>query len=159
MQRMNPINQGAKQVNVDARFSVMMIIWFAMLMSVGTFFVIAQLVERQANPQEDGSMLVLVLLALGIFTVLASFIIKRKLLAQSVKEQRVDLLQSAMIVALALCESTSLFGLLAYFATGTRYYYIFFIIGVIGSLVHMPRRDQLLAASYKGEPGVQGIGN
>lgn len=128
----------------------MLIVWFAMLMSVGTFFVIAQLVERQPNPQEDGNMLVWVLLALGIFTTLASFVIKSKILAQSVKEQRVDLVQSAMIVALALCEATSLFGLLAYFATGTRYYYIFFIIGVVGSLLHMPRRDQLLAASYKG---------
>ncbi|HVG34823.1 MAG TPA: hypothetical protein VM911_17265 [Pyrinomonadaceae bacterium] len=146
---MNPINQGAKQANVDARFTTMLIIWFAMLMSVGTFFVIAQLVERQANAEGDGSTLVWILLAVGIMTLLASFLIKRKLLAQSVKEQRVDLVQSAMIVALALCESTSLFGLLAYFATGTRYYYIFFIIGVIGSLLHMPRRDQLLAASYK----------
>lgn len=146
---MNPINQGAKQENVDARFTTMLIIWFAMLMSVGTFFVIVLLVERQPNPQEDGNMLVWVLLVLGIFTVLASFAIKRKILAQSVKEQRVDLVQSAMIVALALCESTSLFGLLTYFATGTRYYYIFFIIGVAGSLLHMPRRDQLRAASYK----------
>jgi len=156
---MNPINQGAAQANVDARFRVMMIVWFAMLMSVGTFFVIAQLVERQANPQEDGNILVLILLVIGIFTFLASFIIKRKILAQSIKEQRVDLVQSAMIVALALCESTSLFGLLAYFATGTPYYYIFFIIGVIGSLLHMPRRDQLLAASYKGAEGVQRTGN
>jgi F0F1-type ATP synthase membrane subunit c/vacuolar-type H+-ATPase subunit K len=146
---MDTINQGAKQANVDARLRTMMIVWFAMLMSVGTFFVIAQLVERPATAEANGSTLVWILLALGIMTFLGSFLIKRNLLAQSVREQQPGMVQSAMIVALALCESTSLFGLLAYFATGTRYYYIFFIIGVIGTLLHMPRRDQLLAASYK----------
>jgi hypothetical protein len=146
---MNPINQGSNRPNVDARFTTMLIIWFALLMSVGTFFVIAQLVERPANAEADGSPLVWILLALGIMTFLGSFLIKRKLLAQSVREQSPAMVQNAMIVALALCESTSLFGLLAYFATATRYYYIFFIIGVAGSLLHMPRRDQLLAASYK----------
>lgn len=146
---MNPINQGAKQENVDARFTTMLIIWFAMLMSVGTFFVIIQLVEQPARAEADTSMVVGGLLLLGIFTLLASFIIKRKILAQSVRQQRADLVQSAMIVALALCESTSLFGLIAYFATATRYYYLFFIIGITGTLLHFPRRDQLLAASYK----------
>jgi hypothetical protein len=54
-----------------------------------------------------------------------------------------------MIVAVGLCESVGLFGLMVYFVTTTPYYYVFFIVSVIGILLHMPRRDQLLAASYK----------
>ena len=51
-------------------------------------------------------------------------------------------------------EGTEKLLLLAYFATATPYYYIFFIVSAVGILLHMPRRDQLLAASYKG----QGLG-
>ncbi len=147
---MNPINQGSKATSMDARYTVMLTIWFAMLMTVGVFFVVVQFVERPDTGQSEGSILLLVLMTLGITTLLASFLLKRKILAQSVTEQRPELVQSAMILALALCEATSLFGLLAYFATGTPYYYIFFIIGIVGELFHFPRRDQLLAASYKG---------
>jgi uncharacterized membrane protein len=147
---MNPMNQGSKMVNVDGRHRTMLILWFAMLMSIGMFFVLVQVIERPPRGQSELGVLVWILMALGIMAFLASFLLKRKMLAQSVREQRPDLVQSAMILALALCEVTSLFGMVAYFTTGTPYYYIFFIISVVGELLHMPRRDQLLAASYKG---------
>jgi hypothetical protein len=54
-----------------------------------------------------------------------------------------------MIIAVALCEAVGLFGMMVFFTTASPYYYFFFIVSVIGILLHMPRRDQLLAASYK----------
>ncbi|HEX8143699.1 MAG TPA: hypothetical protein VF553_13955 [Pyrinomonadaceae bacterium] len=150
---MNPINQGQKGIAVDARFRTMMIIWFAILMSVGVIFFVTPIV--QPVPVEQGDQTLLwVFAALSMTPLLLSFVLKSRLLAQAVREQRPELVQSALILALALCEAVSLFGMMARLTTGTRYYYIFFVVSVLGILLHMPRRDQLLAASVKG----QGLG-
>jgi hypothetical protein len=150
---MNPMNQGSKPANVDGRYRTMLIVWFAILMSVGIIFFVTPVLQPPPAEQSDKTLL-WVFAAVSVSPFLLSFVLKRRLLAQSVKEQRLELVQSAMILALALCEAVGLFGMIAYLTTGTPYYYIFFIVSVIGILLHMPRRDQLLAASYKG----QGLG-
>jgi F0F1-type ATP synthase membrane subunit c/vacuolar-type H+-ATPase subunit K len=147
---MNPINQGQKGINVDARYRTMLIIWFAILMSVGMIFFVTPIIQPPPDEQGDKTLL-WIFAALSVLPFLLSFVLKGRLLAQAVKGQRPELVQSAMILALALCEAVSLFGMMAYLTTGTRYYYIFFIISVVGILLHMPRRNQLLAASYSGQ--------
>jgi hypothetical protein len=149
---MNPMNQGAKAGNVDARYRTMLIIWFALLMSVGLYFFLTLVIERPAAG--DDPMLFSVFMAASVIPLVISILLKHKLLAQSVREQRPDLVQSAMILAVALSEAVALFGLLIFFTTRTPYYYVFFIVSALAILFHMPRRDQLLAASYKG----QGLG-
>ena len=145
---MSTINEGSVGINIDARHRTMLVVWFAILMSVGIMFVLTLVIQRPAADPDDNTLL-WVFAAASIFPFLLSFVIKRKLLAQSVGEQQPALVQTAMIVAVALCESVGLFGLMVYFTTATPYYYVFFIVSVIGILLHMPRRDQLLAASYK----------
>ncbi len=145
---MNPINQDSEGIKVDARHRTMLIVWFMILMSVGFMFFLTLVIQRPAAGGSDNTLLFM-FAAVSIFPFLLSFVIKRKLLAQSVREQKIALVLSAMIVAVALCESVSLFGMMVYFTTPTHYYYVFFIVSVIGILLHMPRRDQLLAASYK----------
>lgn len=146
---MNPMNQGAKAGDLDARYRTMLVLWSALLASVGLYFFLTLVIERPASGDNPG--LFWVLLAASIFPLLTSFVLKRKLLALSVTEQRPFLVQIAMILAVALCEAVALFGLLVFFTTATPYYYIFFIISALGILLHLPRRDQLLAASYKGQ--------
>jgi uncharacterized membrane protein len=150
---MNPINQGSNGINVDGRYRTMLIVWFSILMSVSIMFILTFIIERRVS-EGDAPMLVWVLMALGFLFLALSFLLKRRLLAQSAKEQRLELVQSAMILAVALCEAIGMFGLLLYFVGATPYYYLFFILSAVGILLHMPRREQLLAASYKG----QGLG-
>jgi hypothetical protein len=145
---MNQMNQGSEGRNVDARHRTMLIVWFMILMSVGFLFFLTLVIERPAAEGSDNTLL-WVFAAASIFPFLLSFVIKRKLLAQSVTEQKIGLVQTAMIVAVALCEAVGLFGVMVYFTTRTPYYYVFFIVSVIGILLHMPRRGQLLAALYK----------
>ncbi|HYY56467.1 MAG TPA: hypothetical protein VE842_03990 [Pyrinomonadaceae bacterium] len=145
---MNPMNQGAKAEGLDARYRTMLVLWSALLVSVGLYFFLTLVIERPAG-DDNNEMLFWVFLAASILPLLMSFVLKRRLLAQSVAEQRPQLVQSAMILAVALCEAVALFGLLVFFTTRTPYYFIFFIISALGILLHLPRRDQLLAASYK----------
>lgn len=146
---MNPINQDPKGINLDARYRTMLIVWFAILMSVGMIFFVTPILKPPPAEQSDMTLL-WVFAGLSVTLFLLSFVLKGRQLAQSVKAQRPELVQSAMILAVALCEAISIFGMMAHLTTGTRYYYIFFIISVIGVLLHMPRRSQLLAASHKG---------
>jgi hypothetical protein len=89
------------------------------------------------------------LTVVGTFTVIVSTAIKQRFLAQSGDQQRLELVQTGYIVGFALCEFAALFGLLDRMVTGNRYYYVLFVIALIGMALHWPRRDHLLAASYK----------
>jgi hypothetical protein len=91
----------------------------------------------------------MVLIGVGFANVVLSFILKKFLLAKSLAQQDLKLVQQAYIVALALCESAALLGLLVHFLTGSVYYYAAFAIGVIGMLLHFPKKQHLLDATFK----------
>jgi hypothetical protein len=78
-----------------------------------------------------------------------AMVIKRKLLAQSVEQQRVPLVQQGYIIAWALTEVAAILGLLDFFATGNPYYFVLFIVAFCGQLLHFPRRQHVLDASFK----------
>jgi len=139
------------EVDLNKRYQTMLILWFALLMSVVMYFVFLQVAASSiASPENPpDSRLVLVINALGVVFVLASFVVKRKLLERSVEKQDVLLVQKALVFACALCEVTALLGLLERFIFGNREYYLLFILAAAGDLFHFPRRSQLEAASYK----------
>ena len=110
----------------------------------GLTFFVGPNEERASN-----DMLSLILIAVGLTTVLISFPIKTMLIAQAVQRQRVQLVQQAYIVALALAEVPALLGLLDFFATGHRHYYVLFLIAALGQLLHFPRREHVVNASSK----------
>ena len=139
------------EVDLNKRYQTMLILWFALLMSVVMYFVFLQVAASSiASPENPpDSRLVVIINALGALFVLASFVVKRKLLERSVEKQDVLLVQKALVVALALCEVSALLGLLERFIFGNREYYLLFILAAVGDLFHFPRRSQLEAASYK----------
>lgn len=139
------------EIDLNKRYQSMLILWFALLMSVVMYFVFLQVaapaIANAENPPD--SRLVVVITALGALFVLVSFVVKRKLLERSVVEQDTAIVQKALVVALALCEVSALLGLLERFLFGNRQYYLLFILAAAGGLFHFPRRSQLEAASYK----------
>lgn len=102
---------------------------------------------REGTASND--MLSLVLLVAGIATVLISFPIKSRLITYAIQQQRVQLVQQAYIVALALAEVPALLGLLDFLATGHRHFYVLFLIAALGQVLHFPRREHVVNASSK----------
>ena len=141
---MQPINQ---QATLDARYRTLLTLWSALTVSIGMFFLLT-LMAPVENAVENKT-LSYVLLAIGAIVVIASYFVKQRFLARSVNEQNIDLVQIGMVTASALCEVAAMLGLLDNFLTGNRYYYVLMIIAIIGNLLNFPRRDHLLAASYK----------
>ena len=120
-----------------------------MLSSIGAYYVLTLFAGRPENVEPNDT-LFLALVAFALSTTLISVPIKNKLLRRAVEQQQVQLVQQGHIVAWALCEVAALLGVLDFFMTGDRYYYILFIIAACGQLLHFPRRDDVANAWAKG---------
>ena len=144
-QSTNPTNP---QENFELRLRTLRILWFALFMSIVLYFGLTLFVGPREET-ESNQMVSLILIVMGLSTTLVSFVLKSKLLTRAVEQQQVPLVQQAYFVALALCEAAALFGLLDFFLTGHRHYYILFIIAALGQLLHFPRREHVVNAFSK----------
>jgi hypothetical protein len=130
--------------DIDARYRTLLILWFAICMSVLIFLGLTFL--SVVAPAENRK-LTLALNSLGVVPVALSFLLKQRALAKSVETQRLDLVQSGYVLAFALCESSALLGLLDHFTTGSGYRYFAFAIAGLGLVLHFPQRANLVNAS------------
>jgi hypothetical protein len=143
-----PANQNDLQQKVELRIRTMRTLWIALLGSLGLYYVMTVFVER-SEAIEPNNILSLILICVAVTTVLVSFPIKSTLLARAIQQQQVQLVQQAYVVAWALSEVAGLLGMLDFFLTGNRYYFVLILIGVCGELLHFPRREHIIAAWSK----------
>lgn len=136
------------QTNFELRIRTLRTLWIAMLASVGVYYVFTRFAGRPENV-EPNSTLFLALVVVGLSTTLVSFLVKNKLLSRAVEQQQVQMVQPAYVVAWALTEVAALLGVLDFFVTGDRYYYVLFIIAAFGQLLHYPRGEHVINASTK----------
>ena len=123
-------------------------LWFGMFISIVLYYGLTLFVgPREETTSND--LLSLIFLIVGVSTMLISFPIKSRLVNQAIEQQRVPLVQQAYVLAFALCEVPALLGLLDFFATGHRHYYILFLIAALGSVLHFPRREHVVNASSR----------
>jgi putative exporter of polyketide antibiotics len=118
-------------------------------MSVLLYLVLALIVPGAEPESAQGRVVTFALTAAGVFLAIISFAIKQKFIAQAEAQQSPGLFQTGLIISLALCEAAALLGLLDHFVTGNPYYFVLFIVAILGMLLHFPRRDQLAVASYR----------
>lgn len=136
----------ASEREVDAIYRVLRIIWLAILASLICIFVVTRVVKSEPGAPKE---LFWILLAVGVGNFGASFFLKHKLLKQAVEKRKPEMVKSAYLVGLALCEAIGLFGLLTHLITGVEHYYFFFVLAGFGIILHKPQRDDILAA-YNG---------
>jgi Na+/proline symporter len=135
--------------NVEDRYRILMILWVAITGSCAALFALTKLVTPQNAPNETSNVIVLILLLMSFSIFAISFFLKNKFLEQAIQKQSIAAVQTALIVAWAMCEAICLFGLAAFFAFASPYYYAFFIVGAIGLLLHIPRRSHLHDAAHR----------
>jgi len=139
MSRLNP-----PPTTVDEHYRALLVIWFALCMSLLIYLVFTRFLTVATNPNQK---LTLLLNTIGLIPVAASFLIKQVLLSKAVEAQQIQQVRVAYVLAFALCEVAGLLSFLNYFLTGSTYYYLGFAIGGAGLLLHFPRRQYLLDAS------------
>src|SRR5688572_8007878 len=140
-------------IDLDTRYRSMLILWFALLMSVVMFFVLTMAAPAPFDRERNAptSVVLFALAAVGTFLVVLSFAAKRKMLQRSVEKQEPMLVQQALVVACAMCEVSALFGVLERFAIGSGDHYVLFLVSAIGVALHFPKRNQLIEASWNEE--------
>jgi hypothetical protein len=140
------------EIDLAKRYQSMLVLWFALLMSVALYFVFSLLapsgISHDANSPPN-AILILSLTGLGALFVIVSCAVKKKVLNRSVEKQDTAFVQKALVIACAMCEVSALLGLLEHFVIGNREYYLLFVFAAVGMALHFPRRSDLEAASYK----------
>jgi F0F1-type ATP synthase membrane subunit c/vacuolar-type H+-ATPase subunit K len=126
-----------------------MILWAAITGSCAVLFLLTKLVTPQNAPNESSNLIVIVLLLMSFAIFALSFAFKKKFLEEAIHKQSLAGVQTALIVAWAMCEAICLFGLVAFFAFASPYHYAFFIVGAVGLLLHFPKRSHLHDAAHR----------
>jgi hypothetical protein len=151
------MNREPQKLNVEQIYRTNLVIWAALFASQLILFVVVYFVRPELfkfdfsiSPLEgENSNLVLIFAFLAVSTAALSFTMKSKFFKQAESEQKPALVQSGQIIACALCETSSIFGVVLALAFGYRYFFFWIIFGILGIIAHFPRRDPLIAAAYK----------
>jgi len=134
---------------LHARYRAMLILWGAFVVTVIIYFTLARVLFKPSGDGLQSREITFALTATGTFLTIISFALKQKFLKQAEDSQAPALVQTGHIIAFALCESAALLGFVDFLVTGNRYYYVMFVIALIGLLLHFPKRDQIAAAAYR----------
>ncbi|HSE18198.1 MAG TPA: hypothetical protein VLB46_14170 [Pyrinomonadaceae bacterium] len=147
---MNPqtANQKDPQTSIEARMTTMRVIWIALILSVGIYYMITLFVGRSRDVEPNPT-LSLTLAVAAVSATAISFFIKAKLVGKAVEQQNVAMVQQAYVTTWAITEVAALLGVMDFFTTGDRYYHLFFTLAALGLVLHHPRREHLHNAAFK----------
>lgn len=140
-------NQHDPHADIELRIRTIRTLWIALFGSIAGYFVLTIFVKPSEETTPNPT-LSLVLLFVGISTTLISFLIKNKLLSRAVDQQQVALVQQAYVVGWAMSEVAALLGVVDYFVSGNRHYYLLLIISALGLLLQFPRRASVENAAF-----------
>lgn len=142
--------------NLVAQYQALLIVWAALLFSQVLFVLVVFFTKPDLfrfdfsqGLLEPSAPMVLGFAFVALTCIAISFGFKRRLYERAVEEQNPSQVQSGLIIALALCEASSLFGLVLAFTYEYPYFFLWIALGILGMLLHFPRQNDLLAAGYK----------
>lgn len=143
---------------VRQNFMKMMLIWSTLMSSQILFFAIVIFNKpgifppdftKPFLPEGTETILVLFLLVLALSNISISVLIKRSGTKRALEDRDVSPLQTAMVVGCALCETTSVFGMVLALGFGYPYFFIWFMLGFVGIIYHCPRKQNVRLATLK----------
>ena len=119
--------------NLVAQYQSLVVIWAAILTSQIMFLVVLFVTKKelfefrfdQPVTGQSGSM-ILGFAVVALTCVGFSFAFKRRFFERAVEQQEPNLIQTGTIIALALCEASSLIGLCLAFAFDYQYFFAWF---------------------------------
>ncbi len=142
--------------NIEQSYRTLAIIWFALLFSQVMFLVVIFLSKPDLFKFDsdkpvlgENASIVIAFAFLAITNFALSFVMKKRSFEQAVAEQKIAYVQTGLILACAFCEAISLLGIVLAFAFSYQYFFVWFAVGLLGIILHFPRRDTVIAASYK----------
>lgn len=144
---------------VRQNFLKMMLVWSTLLSSQILFFAIVVFnqpgifpPDLSQSPLREGNEMILIVafLFFALMNIGISVLIKVFGTKKALDERNINPLMTAMVVGCALCETTSVFGMILAFGFNYPYFFVWFILGVLGILYHLPKKEHVRWATLKG---------
>ncbi len=142
--------------NVEQLYRTNLVLWSAFLFSQSVFFMVLyfakpELFKFDFTKPFAGENFVVVA-AFGFMAILNLFIglyLRIQGVQTAIDEQKPLQLQTALILGLAFCESISIFGIVLAFGFNYQYFFLWFILAIIGMFLHYPKRQNFHEASFR----------
>ena len=142
--------------NIEPLYRTNVILWAAFLMSQFLFLAVIFFAKKELFSLDFTKPLLgkepIVVLIIGLIALLnfgLSFYMKSQMTQEAINSQKPAGLQTAQILAYALCESVSILGLVLAFIFDYPYFFVLFGLAILGIIFHFPKRDNFIAAVYK----------
>lgn len=146
MQNRNP--------NIEQQYRILMIIWFVLLFSQTMFPVVIYFSKAEVFSFDfskpwlgENPAMTIAFAILAIVNLVISFVIEKRCVEQAIAERKFQYIQTGLIIACALCEAISLLGMVLAFTFAYQYFFLWFALGILGIILHFPKRDNVIAAS------------
>jgi F0F1-type ATP synthase membrane subunit c/vacuolar-type H+-ATPase subunit K len=154
---MQPANKpGVEPETIDQIQQRLTVMWGALLMSQSFFLLVLYFGKRElfvldlsAPVGGSNPVLVAMLAVLAMTSFTLSFILRKRMVFQAEAEQDPSLVQTGLVIGCAFCESISILGFLLAFLIDYRYFFVWFALGLVGIILHFPRKNDLLRATYR----------
>jgi F0F1-type ATP synthase membrane subunit c/vacuolar-type H+-ATPase subunit K len=145
-----------QDINIQPLYNTNIIIWAAFLMSQFIFLAVLFLVRKELfgfdftkSVLGEEPVVIIIIGLMAVFNFGLSFYMRSQMTQNAITSQSPGGVQSAAIIGLAFCESVGIFGFVLAFMFDYTYFIVFFGLSILGILLHFPKRDNFIAATYK----------
>lgn len=142
--------------NVEQLYKTNLVLWSAFLLSQSVFFMVLYFAKPElfkfdfTKPLFGENFIVVVIFGfIAVTNLFVGLFLRMQAVQKAIDEQTPMTLQSGLILGLAFCESVSILGLVLAFAFNYQYFFLWFILAIIGMFLHYPRRQNYHDASFK----------
>lgn len=144
--------------SVENLYKTNKILWSAFLISQSVFFMVLYTAKPDLFKFDfskpflgENFIIVAVFGMMAIMNLFIGMFLRIQSVEKAIDEQNPHLLQTGLLIGLAFCESLSILGLVLAFAFDYQYFFLWFILAIIGMFLHFPRRQNYHNASFKGK--------
>jgi hypothetical protein len=133
----------------------MILIWFFLLTSQVLFLGLLWMIKPQvfglSDPIITNKNFIPVIAAalLSVVCLVISFVRSKQRIAQAIAEQKIYLVQSAVIDGCFFSDLITLLGMLLAFTLDYQWFFLWFLLGAGATILHYPTRQNIDAASYQ----------
>lgn len=142
--------------NVEQIYRTNLIVWSAFLLSQSAFFTALYLSKPElfrfdfTKPFLGEDFIVVAIFGLmAIMNLFIGLFLRTQTTQRAIEEQKPLMVQTGLILGLAFCESISIMGLVLGMAFNYQYFFVWFILAIIGMFLHYPKRQNYHDASFK----------
>src|SRR5215218_5563976 len=132
---------------VEVEYKTLVVIWGGLLLSQLTFAAIVYFVKPQLfridtslPVMSEKPLIVLVFAAAAIVVFALSFILRNQYIRRAINDHDAGCVQTGLALGCALSEMCSILGLILALAFNYQYFFFWVALGLIGILLHFPRK-------------------